>query len=168
MFLPYTGMPSLAPHPSAILSLFTVRSLLFSVVRFRPHRSFLCQRCESTLLISAVPPRRAFHRLTSASFNQSSSQVTVRDFNVLFIFRPLQRTAVCMESTVPVAQKLFAEEVFPSIAPVDAVFYQALRRHPQKMPRTDAEYLRGFSYRVSRAGLDVRRLTRHRQSPSFS
>lgn len=39
--VPYSGMPSLAPHPSAFFSLFTSRLFLFSVVRFRPQRAFL-------------------------------------------------------------------------------------------------------------------------------
>ena len=87
-FVPYTGMPSLASHPSAFLSLFTMRSLLFLAVRFRPHRPFLCRRCESTFLISVV--HLGVHLIGSRLplVNQPSSQAAVRVVKVLSEFRP--------------------------------------------------------------------------------
>ena len=72
-------------HNSDNYLLITVRSLLFSVVRFRPHRPFLCGRYDSTFLVSAV--RLGVHLIGSRPplVNQSSSQATVRNVNVLVL-----------------------------------------------------------------------------------
>lgn len=82
---PYTAWPSLAPPCSAFYPLLLCAHCCSWPCAFGLTVRFSAIRCESTVSVLGCAPRRAFDRLTSASFNQPSSQAAVRDVNVLSI-----------------------------------------------------------------------------------
>ena len=139
--VPYIGMPSLAPHPSAFLLLFTLRLFLFSAVRFRPHRSFLCERRESTFLVSVVhlgvhligsrPPLLTSRRLRRLS---AMSMCSLRSG-----IRPVAGGRGRGGLSAQVADQFFAGEGLPAITSADGVFHYACGGESQQVSRAYPE-----------------------------